>query len=93
MHEEFNALLSISTWSLVPLHSPQNWVGRKWVFKIKRKPNGIINKYKARLVAEGFHQQQGLDYTETFSPIAKPVTIRLLLTMATNSTGFSINWM
>lgn len=81
MKEEFNALLNNGTWSLVPYISSQNLVGCKWVFRIKRKPNGSIDRYKAQLVAKGFDQQQSLDYIETFSPVAKPVTIRLLLTM------------
>ena len=88
MQSEFNALQTTGTWSLVP-HSPsQNVVGCKWVFRIKTKPDGSVERYKARLVAKGFHQQAGLDYTETFSLVAKPVTIRILLTFAVQYNWF-----
>ncbi|KAM2554832.1 hypothetical protein TB2_018922 [Malus domestica] len=88
MQEKFNALVTTGTWSLIPPCSSHNLVGCKWVFRIKRKPNGFIDRYKARLVAKGFHQQEGLDYTETFSPVAKPVTIHLILTLATQFDWF-----
>ena len=82
MSAEFTALTSNGIWELVPPSLHQNLVGCKWVFRLKRKPDGSINKYKARLVAKGFHQRPGLDYTETFSPVVKPTTIRIVLCLA-----------
>lgn len=82
MSEEFNALIRNGTWELVAPLPSQNLVGCKWVFRIKRKPNGSIDRYKARLVAKGFHQRPGIDYTETFSPVIKPTTIRVVLCLA-----------
>ncbi|KAM1153096.1 hypothetical protein ACFX14_035527 [Malus domestica] len=87
MQNEFNALQTTGTWSLVPSSPSQNVVSYKWVFRIKKMPDGSVERYKARLVANGFHQQQGL-YQETFSPIAKLVIIRILLTFAVQYNWF-----
>lgn len=89
MHEEYSALLHNKTWSLVQLPLGKHPIGCKWVFKLKENADGSINKYKARLVAKGFHQQPGFDFSETFSPVIKPVTVRVVLTIAL-SYGWSV---
>ncbi|KAK9059497.1 hypothetical protein SSX86_020199 [Deinandra increscens subsp. villosa] len=86
MDDEYNALIHNHTWELVPA-STHNPIGCKWIFRIKRHPDGTVDKYKARLVAKGFHQQYGKDYFDTFSPVTKPVTIRTVLSIA-----LSRNW-
>ncbi|KAM1049049.1 hypothetical protein ACFX2C_028192 [Malus domestica] len=82
MSEEMDALLQQHTWSLVPLPSNKNLVGCKWIYKIKRNPDGTIARHKARLVAKGYSQEVGLDYHETFSLVVKPTTIRVILSLA-----------
>lgn len=89
MVDELNALTRNGTWELVSPSLNQNIVGCKWVFRIKRNLDGSIARYKARLVAKGFHQQPGVDYHDTFSPVAKPTTIRVVLSI-TLSNGWSI---
>uniref|UniRef100_A0A2N9GIX5 Reverse transcriptase Ty1/copia-type domain-containing protein n=1 Tax=Fagus sylvatica TaxID=28930 RepID=A0A2N9GIX5_FAGSY len=89
MNLEFDALLKNHTWKLVPSHPSQNLIGCKWVFCIKRKADGSIERHKARLVAKGFHQQPGLDYDETYSSVIKPTTVRTVLSLAISS-GWSL---
>lgn len=82
MQEEFDALLKNKTWELVPSKPTHNIVGNKWIFRIKRKADGTIDRYKARHVAKGFTQRPGIDVLSTFSPVVKPITIRVVLTLA-----------
>lgn len=81
MAEEFSALQRQGTWSLVPPSPDKHVVGCKWVFKIKHNQDGSVARHRARLVAKGFHQEQGIDYTETFSPVVKQATIRVVLAL------------
>ena len=82
METELRALTENHTWDIVPLPSHRKPIGCKWVYKIKYKADGSVEHYKARLVAKGFTQKEGFDYHETFSPVAKKVTIRSFLSIA-----------
>jgi len=66
---------------MVPLPSNRKAIGCNWVFRVKENSDGTLNKFKARLVAKGFHQVQGFNFTEAFSPVIKPIIIRLILTL------------
>ena len=90
MDDEYASLLSNNMWTLVPPPSMANVIGCKWVHKVKQKAYGFIERHKARLVAQGFDQQPRVDYDETFSPVVKPITIQLVLTMAV-SKGWDVH--
>jgi hypothetical protein len=85
MQAEFNALIENNTWTLVPRPSNSNIVSGKWVFRQKFHSDGSLARYKARWVCRGYSQQQGIDYDETFSPVVKPSTIRIVLSLAVSS--------
>ena len=73
--------------AIVPLPQGKKPISCKWIFKLKLNSDGIVARHKARLVAKGFTQQYGLDFLETFSPVAKITTLRLLISLAASN-----NW-
>ena len=84
MEEEMAALEKNATWDIVPLPKEKKTVGCRWVFVIKHKADGTIERYKARLVAKGYTQSYGIDYQDTFAPVAKLNMVRVLLSLAVN---------
>ncbi|XP_042944635.1 uncharacterized mitochondrial protein AtMg00820-like [Carya illinoinensis] len=83
MEEELATLAANKTWELVPRTIDMNVIGSKWVYEAKLKVDGTLERLKGRLVVKGFSQLDGLDFSETFSPVVKPTTIRVDLTLAT----------
>ena len=82
MNEELRSKNDHSVWTMTNLPKNQKAIGSRWIYKIKRDPNGEPDKYKARLVVKGYTQREGIDYTELFSPVARFETIRTILSIA-----------
>jgi hypothetical protein len=84
---EYEALQDNRTWHLVAPRKGMNVIDCRWVYKVKRRADGTIERYKAQLVAKGFKQRYGVDYKDTFSLVVKPTIIRLVVSLA-----ISQNW-
>ncbi|GJZ98556.1 retrovirus-related pol polyprotein from transposon TNT 1-94, partial [Tanacetum coccineum] len=82
MQEELNQFIANNVWELVPQSKNMTIIGTKWVFRNKLDENGIVSRNKARLVAQGYNQQEGIDYDETYAPVARLESIRILLAYA-----------
>jgi hypothetical protein len=80
MEEEYAALLANQTWELVPRPPGSNVVTGKWIWTLKRRADGTLERYKARWVLRGFTQRPGVNYDETFSPV-KPAIVRIVLSL------------
>jgi hypothetical protein len=92
MDEEMEALDANATWVLVALPKDKKAIGCKWVYKIKHNANGYLSKFKAKLVTKGYAQTYGIDYEETYSPVAKMTTVRAIIAMAA-AKGWSLHQM
>jgi hypothetical protein len=84
MFEEMRALTKNGTWDKVPRPAGKKVVGCRWVFTVKHNAEGKVDRLKARLVAKGYTQTYGIDYDETFAPVARMDTVRTLISCAVN---------
>ena len=84
MKSELDSMYSNQVWDLVKAPNSSKPLGCKWVYKRKRGVDGMVETFKVRLVAKGYKQKEGIDYNETFSPIAMLKSIKILLSIATH---------
>jgi len=82
MLEEYNSILSNGVWEVIPRPQGKSVVTSKWIYKVKFSADGSIEKCKARFVARGFSQKEGISYDETFAPIARYNSIRVTISLA-----------
>ncbi|GKB08619.1 retrovirus-related pol polyprotein from transposon TNT 1-94 [Tanacetum coccineum] len=81
-NKELNQFIANDVWELVPQPRNMTIIGTKWVFRNKLDENGVVSRNKARLVAQGYNQQEGIDYDETYALVARLESIRILLAYA-----------
>jgi hypothetical protein len=82
MIEEHQSIIKNDVWEIVPRSNSKDVVSSRWIFKIKHTTDGSIEKYKARFVARGFSQKEGIDYEEPFAPVARYTSIRAIIALA-----------
>lgn len=82
MDEEYKALLDQGTWTLASPPPPAHIIGCQWIYKIKRHSDGFVARYMTGLLASGNQQEEGLDFTKTFSPVVKQSTIRVVFSLS-----------
>ena len=92
MMEQYQSIIKNDVWDIVPRPTKKSVVTSKWIYKIKHAADGSIDKFKARFVARGFSQKEGIDYTETFAPIARYSTIRSIISLA-STMGWKLHQM
>jgi hypothetical protein len=82
MAEEYQSIMQNDVWDVVPRPKEKSVLSSKWIYKTKHTANGNIEKYKARFVARGFSQKEGIDYAEIFAPVARYTSMRTILSLA-----------
>jgi hypothetical protein len=92
MTEEYQSIMKSVVWDIVPRLEGKSVVTSKWIYKIKHVADGSVEKYKARFVARGFSQVEGIDYEETFAPVARYTSIRTIIAL-TASMGWELHQM
>ena len=92
MVEEYQSIMKNDVWEIVPRHEGNLVVTSRWIYKIKHRADGSIEKYKARFVVKGFSQKEGVDYDETFGPMARHTSIRSIIAIA-SAMGWKLHQM
>ena len=82
MVEEYSSIMTNDVWEVVPKPQPRSVVGSSWIYKIKYAADSSIEKFKARFVAKGYAQKEGIDYEETFTPVARYTSIISVVSLA-----------
>jgi hypothetical protein len=82
MVEEYESIVKNSAWEIVPRPVDKSMVGSRWIYKVKKAADGSVEKYKARFVAQGFSQIEGIDYEEKISPVAWYSSIRSIFALS-----------
>jgi hypothetical protein len=92
MMEEYASIMKNDVWEVVPRPEDKKVVGSKWIYKVKHATDGSVDKYKARFMAKGLSQREGVDYEETFALVARFSLIRAVISLATEK-GWRVHQM